>query len=352
MGDQVPRTHSAIRLLRQAIELDPEYARAHATLGNAYSWLVFADNRSWADSALAASRRAIDLAPDLAAGHIALGWTQDALGRVEESLASFRRAIELDPNNPEARDGAASELTRLGRFDERLEVLLPAVRRDPDDLGRYREIALACATLGQRELADAWATEYERRTSDASVGHMLRYTLALARGDAARMQAEARKAEALAPGRNDVRLASILTAVIGGRFDEARRHFEAHNRERSFEYAMIIIPGFVEWETGNGAAADSLFREGERRSREMIDQAPAENESYVDLARIASVRGEIDEAVAWMEEAYAHGRRDVGLLRVDPPLANVRRDHRFQRLLERMDADLAEMRERAPKEMP
>jgi hypothetical protein len=84
----------------------------------------------------------------------------------------------------------------------------------------------------------------------------------------------------------------------------------------------------------------------------MIEQAPAENESYVDMARIASVRGEIDEAVSWMEKAYAHGRRDVGLLSQDPPLQNARRDPRFQQVLQRMEADLAAMRERAPKERP
>ena len=352
MGEQVPRTHSAIRLLRQALELDPGYARAHAALGDAYSWLVYADDRSWADSALAASERAIDLAPDLAAGHIALGWTRDALGQVEESLASFRRAIELDPNNAEARDGAASELYRLGRFDEQLEVLLPAVRRDPDDRGRYQDIALMYEVLGLPELADAWATEYERRSPNASYGHVLRHRMALARGDAAGMETEVRKAEALAPDRNDVRLGLILSAVIAGRYDEARRLFEAHNRERAFEYQMIIIPAFVEWETGNRAAADSLFREGERRSREVMARSPAEHESYVDLARIASVRGQIDAAVAWMEEAYAHGRRETGLLRVDPPLANALRDPRFQRVLQRMDADLARMREKAPKERP
>jgi tetratricopeptide (TPR) repeat protein len=352
MGDQVPRAHSAIRLLRRALELDPAYARAHATLGDAYSWLVFADNRSWADSALAASGRAIDLAPDLAAGHIALGWTQDALGRVEESLASFRRAIELDPNNPEARDGAATELTRLGRFDEQLEVLLPAVRRDPDGLDRYWWIAGIYGGLGLWEQAEAWAAEYERRNPDASRTHMLRYGLALARGDGARMETEVRKAAALAPGRSDVVQALIFSAVVDGRYDEARNYFEAHNRERAFEYAMIILPGYVEWKAGNEVAADSLFREGERRSREMIDQAPAENESYVDMARIASTRGKVDEAIDWMEEAYIHGRRDVGLLRLDPPLENVRRDPRFQRLLQRMEADVARMREKAPKEQP
>ncbi|HEY7472179.1 MAG TPA: adenylate/guanylate cyclase domain-containing protein, partial [Gemmatimonadota bacterium] len=352
MGDQVPRTHSAIRLLRQAIELDPGYARAHAALADAYAWLVYADDRSWADSALAASERAIDLAPDLAAGHIALGWTQDALGEVEESLVSFRRAIELDPNSSEARDGAADELMRLGRLDELLEVLLPAVRRDPDDLDRHWQVAVVYEMLGERELAEAWAAEFERRSSDDSYGHRLRFGLALVSGDAARMEAEVRKAAALAPGRDDVRQGEIFVAVNRGRYDEARGLFEAHNRERAFEYQMIILPAFVEWQTGNRAAADSLFREGERRSREMIEQAPAENESYVDMARIASTRGQIDEAIAWMEKAYDHGRRDVGLLGQDPPLQNARRDPRFQQVLQRMEADLARMRERAPKERP
>jgi hypothetical protein len=70
------------------------------------------------------------------------------------------------------------------------------------------------------------------------------------------------------------------------------------------------------------------------------------------MARIASTRGKVDEAIDWMEEAYIHGRRDVGLLRLDPPLENVRRDPRFQRLLQRMEADVARMREKAPKEQP
>ena len=265
----------------------------------------------------------------------------------EIALADVRASFDRILVSPEA-----AELWRLGRLDELLEVLLPAVRRDPDDLARYMDIATAYAMLGQPDLAEEWAREYEGRNTDASRAHMLRYALAEAQGDRARMESEAGKAKALAPGRGDVVLASITLAVIDGRYDEARRYFESYNRERSFEYAMIILPGFVEWQMGNRAAADSLFREGERRSREMIDQAPAESESYVDMARIASVRGQIDEAISWMEQAYDHGRRDVGLLRVDPPLENARRDPRFERLMQRMEADLARMRERAPKERP
>ena len=353
MGDRVSRTHSAIQLLRQAIDHDPGYAQAHAALGDAYSTLIFADDRSWADSAMAASQRAIELAPNLAAGHIALGWTQDALGRLDEGLASFRRAIELDPNNAEARDAAAAELDRLGRVDEELEVLLPAVRRDPDTPDRYHNVAAGYGFLGLHELAQAWAAEYERRTDDESHVHMLGYLLAYQRGDMNGMEAEVRKAAALAPpGRFDIVSAAIWIGLLRGRYDEVRRNVEAYNRERSFEYAMIIVPAYVEWKTGNAEAADSLFAEGERRSREMIAGGPGESESYVDMARIASTRGDLDAAMTWLERAFEHGRRDVQVLRIDPPLENVRRDPRFERLMQRIETDVARMRERAPKERP
>jgi hypothetical protein len=182
---------------------------------------------------------------------------------------------------------------------------------------------------------------------------MLRYLLAYHRRDLDGMEAEVRKAAALAPpGRDDLINAAIWIGLLRGRYDDVRRDVEAYNRERSFEYEMIIVPGYVEWKTGNSEAADSLFKEGERRSREMIAQAPAEIESYVDMARIASTRGDTEEAMTWMERVYEHGGRDVANLRMDPALENVRRDPRFERLMQRIEADVARMRERAPKERP
>ena len=50
--------------------------------------------------------------------------------------------------------------------------------------------------------------------------------------------------------------------------------------------------------------------------------------------------------------AYEHGDRSVAIKRIDPRLENLHGDPRFERLMERMEADIARMRERAPKERP
>jgi TolB-like protein/Tfp pilus assembly protein PilF len=348
--DQIPRTHSAIALLRQALELDPGYAQAHATLGFAYANLVFADNRSWADSALAASRRAIELAPELSSGHGALGYAQYALGKYGEALASLRRAIELDPNNVGPRSGAALVLDDLGRWDEELEILLPAVRADPGDAGRYRRVADLYERLGLPDLAETWLAEAERRGVTPAEIHASRAEWAYRSEDLDRAEAEMR--EVGDPRRYGASNTAAGIALARGRYDEARRVVETVNRESSFEYAWIITPGYIEWKTGNREEAEALFREGERRSREVMAEAPERSESYLDMARITSTRGDIDAAESWMEKAYEHGYRNYRFIRASPILENVRADPRFERLMRRMEADVAAMRERAPKEMP
>ncbi|HUE95015.1 MAG TPA: hypothetical protein VMN39_00055, partial [Longimicrobiaceae bacterium] len=353
LSERVSNAQSALRLLRRAIELDPGYARAHAGLGGAYSILVGADSRSWADSALAASRRAIELDPNLAEAHVALGFAQSGLGRVSDALVSFSRAVELDPNNVEARDAAAFDMfANTNRLDEALALLLDAVRRDPGDVDRYADVANFYHYLGLPELAEAWAAEVERRQPDNGLVHSYRAQWALEAGDLDRAESEIAAALDFAPGTQLTEDTAMLLALARGRYGEARRHLEALSQGRAFEYAYIISPGWLAWKTGDRERAEAFFAEGERRSREMIAQGPEIVESYRDMARIAATRGDLNSAVEWLERGYRTGDRQSGWLRVDPRIEDLHGDPRFERLMERMEADVARMRERAPKERP
>src|SRR5207237_122306 len=82
---------------RKAIDLEPDSAAAHRTLGNAlYHQGKFKE-------AVASHREATRLAPTDAWSHHYLGRALQANGQLDEAIAAYRRALELQPEHPQAR---------------------------------------------------------------------------------------------------------------------------------------------------------------------------------------------------------------------------------------------------------
>jgi eukaryotic-like serine/threonine-protein kinase len=77
---------------RQALELDPNCAEAHAALG----WTATGFDWDW-DTAEREFRHAIELKPQYGPVHIWFSHFLRAMDRTEESLAESRRALECDP---------------------------------------------------------------------------------------------------------------------------------------------------------------------------------------------------------------------------------------------------------------
>ena len=89
-ADALPKAYSAAR---KAVEIDPQSAEAHASLG-----LVLSHRWDW-PAAEAEFKRALELDPQYANAH---HWYADYLsirGRHDEAIAEARRALELDPLN-------------------------------------------------------------------------------------------------------------------------------------------------------------------------------------------------------------------------------------------------------------
>jgi TolB-like protein/DNA-binding winged helix-turn-helix (wHTH) protein/Tfp pilus assembly protein PilF len=89
-AESLPKAYAAAR---KAIEIDPESAEAHASLG-----LVLSHRWDWVD-AEAEFRRALELDPRYANAHHWYGDYLSINGRHEEALAEASRALELDPLN-------------------------------------------------------------------------------------------------------------------------------------------------------------------------------------------------------------------------------------------------------------
>ncbi|MFK8017570.1 MAG: winged helix-turn-helix domain-containing protein [Gammaproteobacteria bacterium] len=96
---------SAIRHFEQAIDLDPEFAEAHAQLALAllekvhFGGLPVADQNALAEPLIT---RALMLKPELGEAYEALGYLERIRGNLEAAEKAYQKALDLKPNNPTA----------------------------------------------------------------------------------------------------------------------------------------------------------------------------------------------------------------------------------------------------------
>jgi adenylate cyclase len=97
-------TLAALHLMRGAIEIDPDFAAAHAELSGVLQqgWsFVFPGFEEAFDEMLDAARRAVDLDDELPQAHSRLGWALIFSGHYDEAITSLERAIALGPFDSE-----------------------------------------------------------------------------------------------------------------------------------------------------------------------------------------------------------------------------------------------------------
>ena len=196
----------ARRLYEKAIELDPDYARAYASL--AWTYLTEHDER-WGDPedqplerALEYARRGVMVNPASHSNHLTLGQVCLGKGLHDEALEALQTAITLNPNDADGYVFLAETLSFAGRPDEAIELIEKAQRLNPASPRwyawllavrhsmspgatrtpsprcaragrwspwRYRWLAVAYGQLGREQDAKAAAEEYLRRTPDFSL---------------------------------------------------------------------------------------------------------------------------------------------------------------------------------------
>ena len=126
---------AAVQMYEKAVELDPDYALAHARLGQAHAWMYRLDYDVTEDRLIAAKRaadRAIALDKDLPAAHVALGlyyyWGRRNYDR---AIEEFDRAMALEPSNADALRQIGNVRRRQGRFDEAIQSYRRSADLDP-----------------------------------------------------------------------------------------------------------------------------------------------------------------------------------------------------------------------------
>ncbi|MGC1383579.1 MAG: protein kinase [Candidatus Acidiferrales bacterium] len=154
----------ALQMFEQAIELDPNFALAHAGIAHLCGVIfeVRDQSPSWMDRGLAACDRATALAPDLPEVLVARARIFYAQKKNEEAAQLALRAIERKPDC----DGAWNVLGRAyfaaGRYQDAAAIADRAMELNGDDYNMYIPFEQAVERLGRKKDADALRVRFER----------------------------------------------------------------------------------------------------------------------------------------------------------------------------------------------
>ncbi|HEX5122084.1 MAG TPA: hypothetical protein VFV97_02470 [Rhodanobacteraceae bacterium] len=278
----------AVENYAKAIRLDPNYARAWASLS--VEWTGYAQQFLEGDAARAAyaeARKAADeairLKPDLAAGYAARATLKrNADFDWAGAEADSRRAVELSPSFGSAKFSLGVSLATFGRINEAIALTREAIAGNPLRASWYNWLGTYFVALGQPDEAEA----------------------------------ALRKSIALDPNGSGYYEELAIVEVLRGNAAAALSAAKSEPEGWWQDYALAIALQIGD----DKAAADAALQK-------VIDKDAAL--AAFQIAQIYALRRDADKTFEWLDRVWA--TRDPGIDGVlfDPFLLRFRDDPRF-----------------------
>jgi serine/threonine protein kinase/Tfp pilus assembly protein PilF len=287
----------AINCFKQAVDIDPSYAKAYAGLADSY---MLTTNVAYGpvrtkeamDKARYNARQAIDAGDSLPEAHTSMGFFmlnyEWDWNRAEQE---FRRAIDLDPDYASARYGYSNLLVVLKRFDESIAESDAAKSLDPyspvSDMNHGRALYYA---RRNDEAAEYFRRMIEQNSECPQCLHM-----------------------------------TALVQLQQGLYGEAIATLEKLHEKRPLHAAAAL--GYAYAKAGRHDDAIRMLRELEQSSDPISPHEKAL--VYIGL-------GDRDQAFSMLEEAYDDRFAGLIYLTTDPIYDDLRPDPRFAELARRL----------------
>jgi eukaryotic-like serine/threonine-protein kinase len=182
---------AAIPHLKRAVELDPNFAMALATLG------VASSNTGNSKDAFAYIQKAFDAkerASDREKFYISSHYYGTFRGQVDKYRETLEQWIQAYPRDNVPLDNLSLEEQDLGNYDEALANASTAMRLDPKDPYAYQNVGAAYQYLNRFDEAKAVGEQAIAQKIDPWSVHMTLYWIAFARGDEGAMRQEVAQA--------------------------------------------------------------------------------------------------------------------------------------------------------------
>jgi serine/threonine protein kinase/tetratricopeptide (TPR) repeat protein len=172
-SDRLDSIENAIAVARRALELDTNYAGAHAAVAEAY-WHKFQLTRDqqWIEQALTSCRRALELDSNLPEAHVTMGLIHLGTGRYDEARQDYERALAADARSHGAYQGLADAYFQQKQFDKAEATHLKAISMRPGDWTGYKQLGLYYYRRGELEKAQSQYQTLVKLTPDNAQGYV------------------------------------------------------------------------------------------------------------------------------------------------------------------------------------
>jgi tetratricopeptide (TPR) repeat protein/TolB-like protein/DNA-binding winged helix-turn-helix (wHTH) protein len=364
--DSVASIEAALAWFDAALEIDPDYAAAHAgkcaIFVDAYREI---DDPVYIDDAQESCASALDLNPNLDVVHTALGDLYYATGRYVDAEAAYLAALEIYSSSVAALTGIGKTFMQQQKPQEAEIRFREAIGLHPGDWSAYNELGSFLYRSGR--YAEA-AIEFQRAVvldNSNMLGYSNLGTARMLAGDFAAAAPALQKAIEIEPWPNTYSNLGLIHYYLGD-FDAA---IENHRR------AIELAPndhlkwsnlGDSLWLAGKNEEAQEVFRHAEELALRSLRINSNDPNSQMDLAWISAMLGKtgdarqlIERARAWApDDPYVHyinglillrsGNSDAALtaleiaarkgyslqmMEAEPHLASVRDNPRFTAIL-------------------
>jgi tetratricopeptide (TPR) repeat protein len=190
---QQGRSKEGIADFREALRIDPAFARAHYNLGSALA------GQGQIEQGIAQLREAVRIDPAYADAHSSLGAVLNRQGRMDEGIAELRDALRIEPASADAHNNLGIALFRQGQGEQAIAQFREAIRTNPQFAEAHCNLGNALVERGETKEGIAQLREALRINPADERAHYSLGKALLAQGQMDEGIAELREASRINP---------------------------------------------------------------------------------------------------------------------------------------------------------
>jgi tetratricopeptide (TPR) repeat protein/DNA-binding winged helix-turn-helix (wHTH) protein len=305
---------NAIRWYDEALEVDADFAAAHAGKCTAYVGRhLESGDATYIGDAESACALALQLNPNLDAVHTALGNLYKATGRYDGALAEFQQALESDPNSVGALTGLGAVYGLQRKPLKAEEILRRAVGLRPGDWSPYNYLGSFLYAAGRYAEAAEQFEYVVALDSENMIGYSNLGTTYMLADDFSKAAPALRMAISIDPRASTYSNLGLMYYYLGD-FSEA---IEAHRHATELspsDPANWSNLGDALWIAGRSEDARETFESAATLADAVLEINPNDPYTQMDMAWINAMLDKSDDARELInralsrvpEDPYAH----------------------------------------------